>query len=92
MLLQLRLCAIARTDLESHLIHLERVRAHHQQLKLHFFPLIAADKTLLPADAARFPRCSDSAPPSLPPPASTPLILLSITALLLVRPARLLAA
>ena len=92
MLLQLRLCAIARTDLESHLIHLERVRAHHHQLKLHFFPLIAADRTLLPADTALFPHFSDSAPPSLPLPALTPLILLPVSALLIVRPARLLAA
>jgi ABC-2 type transport system permease protein len=90
--LQLRLCAIARTDLESHLLHLERVRTYHHQLKLHFFPLIAADQTLLPADTAHFPRFSDSSPPSLPLPASTPLILLPLAALFLVRPARLLAA
>jgi ABC-2 type transport system permease protein len=91
-LLQLRLSATARTDLESHLVHLGRVREFHGRLKEHFFPLIARDQSLLPADTAAFPHFTDNGPPVNPSPHPLPPLLLTVAALLLVRPSRLLSA
>ncbi len=90
--LQLRLSATARTDLESHFLHMTRVRAFHEKMKQHFFPLITAEKTLLPADIVTFPKFTDTAPPASQAPASTPLLILPLALLLLIRPQRLLAS
>lgn len=52
----------AGTDLDAHLAYLDRVRAFHEELKLHFYPLVFAEQKLLPADYARFPRYTATAP------------------------------
>jgi ABC-2 type transport system permease protein len=88
-LLQLQLSSLAATDLESHLVHLDRVRSFHQQLKGHFFPLVASNQVLLPADTAHFPRFLQDAPCSTKPASGASLLLLSLGLLPLIQPRRL---
>ena len=88
-LLQLQLSSIAATDLESHLVHLERVRSFHRDLKRHFFPLFATNQVLFPADTLRFPHFEYAQPAPSEPPSVIPLLLLSIGLITLIRPNRL---
>ena len=88
-LLQLQLSSLASTDLESHLVHLDRVRSFHQQLKRHFFPLVASNQVLLPTDTAHFPRFLNEAPHSTKPVSGASLLLWSLGLLPLIQPARL---
>ena len=88
-LLQLQLSSIAATDLESHLVHLDRVRSFHQQLKRHFFPLVVSNQVLLPSDTAHFPRFLQDAPCATKPASGASLLLLSLGLLPLIQPRRL---
>jgi ABC-2 type transport system permease protein len=88
-LIQLQLSSLAATDLESHLAHLDRVRSFHQQLKRHFFPLIASNQVLLPSDTARFPRFLQEAPYPTRPASGASLLLLTLGLLPLIQPSRL---
>ena len=59
---QILLSRRAGTDLDAHLAYLDRVRAFHEETKRHFYPLIFAEKNLLPADYAAFPQFIAAAP------------------------------
>ena len=50
---QLRLNHLAGTDLDAHLAYFDDVRAFHERLRDHFYPLCFADARITPADYAR---------------------------------------
>ena len=52
---QLRLNHLAGTDLDAHLAYFDDVRAFHERLRDHFYPLCFADARITPADYAAFP-------------------------------------
>lgn len=79
---QLRLNHLARTDLDAHLAYLDEVRAFHERLRDHFYPLVFADARITPADYAAFPAYAPPASPvSAAPPPFWPLLLTGIAAL-----------
>ncbi len=61
---QLLLSRRAGTDLEAHLAFLDRVRAFHGEMQVHFFPAIFAERELPPTAWREFPRFVP--PPSAP--------------------------
>lgn len=52
----------AGTDLDAHLAYLDRVRAFHEEMKRHFYPLVFAEQQLVPGDYAHFPRYAATGP------------------------------